>query len=111
MPIRRAHFWYDLRELLSQARLWLILLIVTTSLILLVNFSCLYPTVFLFITLFLLRTLIGRRCPVCDSRLQAVHAQRDPDNVFILHIIWQCPRDGYQEREATKGDAGLFGAS
>ncbi len=111
MPLRPNHLWYDLHCHLHSGRFLLGLLAVTGFLILFVNFSLVYPTIGLFGLLFALRALIGRRCPHCDRSLKEMTAVRDKENAFILHITWQCPVDGYEETETTKGDAGLFGVS
>jgi hypothetical protein len=55
--------------------------------------------------------LIGRRCPKCDGALKESGAERDKENAFVMYITWRCPRDGYEEKEKTKGDSGLFGAN
>lgn len=111
LSLRSGHFWYDLYTHLSSPKLMLGVLAVMGFLILYIDFTFIYPTIVGFIMMFALRGLIGRRCPTCDSKLKEVDAFRDKESAFILHIVWQCPHDGYEETEATKGDAGLFGAS
>jgi hypothetical protein len=74
-----------------------------------VSFQFVIPFGLLFMAVLATRGLIGRRCPVCDGPLKEIGAARDPDNAFVMHITWRCPRDGHEEQEKTKGDAGLFG--
>lgn len=111
MQIRTAHFWYDLRAALSDPKLLIGLLVVAGFFILYIDFGFIYPTAVLFMAIVASRALIGRRCPRCDRRLQEIEAKPDKQNAFVLHIIWRCPHDGYEETEETKGDSGLFGAS
>ena len=107
--IRSDHIWYDLRELLGDPKILFGLLAVAALFILGVSFNFVYPFVILFGTLIAVRALIGRRCPRCDGPLKEVDAERDKENAFVMNIIWRCPRDGYEEKEKTKGDSGLFG--
>ena len=55
------------------------------------------------------RGLIGRRCPKCDGPLKEVDAEQAKNDAFVMYINWRCPRDGYSEKEKTKGSSGLFG--
>jgi hypothetical protein len=107
--IRSGHFLYDLREMLGSPQILVGLLVVASIFILFISFQFVYVFVLLFGTMITLRGLIGRRCPKCDGPLKEVGAERDKENAFIMYIIWRCPRDGYEEKEKTKGDAGLFG--
>lgn len=74
-----------------------------------ISFQFVYLFALLFVVILATRAMIGRRCPRCDGPLEEAGAERDKANVFILHITWRCPRDGYEEKETTKGDSGLFG--
>ena len=107
--IRSGHIRYDLREILGSPKILVGLLVVAGFFILFVSFQFVYIFVVLFGAMIALRGLIGRRCPQCDGPLKEVGAERDKENAFVMHIIWRCPRDGYEEKEKTKGDAGLFG--
>ena len=109
--IRSDHLFYDLRKLLGSSRLMLLMLAIASFFILLVSFQFLYVFVLLFVAMFAARGLIGRRCPKCDGPLKETSAERNKENVFVMHITWRCPRDGYEEKEKTKGDSGLFGVN
>jgi hypothetical protein len=106
---RSGHFWHDLRELLGQPLLLAVITAVAGFFILFLSFQFVYPVGLFFLAILAARGLIGRRCPVCDGPLKETGASRDPENAFIMHITWRCPRDGYEEQEKTKGDSGLFG--
>ncbi len=109
--IRSDHLFYDLRKSLGSPKLMGLVLAVASIFILFVSFSLLYIFIFasLFVAMFVARGLIGRRCPKCDGPLKETGAERDKKNVFVIHITWRCPRDGYEEKEETTGDSGLFG--
>lgn len=107
--IRKEHFFYDVRELFSSTRLIIGLLAVAAFLVLFISLAYVYPFVVLFGAIFAIRGMIGRRCPQCDGPLKEVDGERDTDDAFTLYITWRCPRDGYEEKEKIKGDAGLFG--
>ena len=109
--IRSGHLWYDLRELLGDPKLLIGVLLIGGFFILFVSFQFVYIFVLLFAAMIGTRGIIGRRCPQCDGALKAVEAERDKDNAFVMHIVWRCPRDGYEEKEKTKGDSGLFGVN
>lgn len=109
--IRSDHIWYDLREALGNSKFLFGLLAVAVLFILWFSFNFIYPFALLFGLIIMARALIGRRCPKCDGPLKEVDAERDKENAFVMHIIWRCPRDGYQEKEKTKGDSGLFGTN
>ena len=109
--LRSGHIWYDLRELLGNAKLFFGLLAVAALFVLFVSFQFVYLFVLLFVAIIAARALIGRRCPQCDGSLKEVSAERDKNNAFVMHILWRCPRDGYEEKEKTKGDSGLFGTN
>jgi len=108
MP-RRGHFFYDLHRFLGRPLLFGAVVVLAGFFILFVSFQFMYPFALLIMAIFAARGLIGRRCPHCDAALKEIEAKRDKDNAFVMHIIWRCPRDGYEEDETTKGDAGLFG--
>ena len=108
--VRPDHRLYDLRELLGSARLMLLVLGVASFFVLFVSFQFVYVFALVFGAMFAVRGLIGRRCPTCDGALKETGAERDKENAFVMTITWRCPRDGYEEKEQTKGDAGLFGA-
>jgi hypothetical protein len=107
--IRSDHFFYDLREALGSPKLLMVVLGMAGFFTFLISFQFVYLFALLFVAIFATRAMIGRRCPRCDGSLQEVGAERDKANAFILQITWRCPRDGYEEKEATKGDSGLFG--
>lgn len=107
--IRRNHLLYDLREFLGSFKLLAVVLLAAGYLILFVSLQYIYPIALLVVAIFAVRGLIGRRCPVCDGPLKETGAERDRANSFVMHITWRCPRDGYEEKEKTKGDSGLFG--
>jgi hypothetical protein len=107
--VRPDHRLYDLHELLSSVRVMLLMLTVASFFVLFVSFQFIYVFALIFGTMFAIRGLIGRRCPKCDGALKETGAERDKANAFVMHITWRCPRDGYEEKEQTKGDAGLFG--
>lgn len=109
--IRPNHFLYDLRETLGSPILLIAVLVVAGFFTFFISFQFVYLFALLFVTIFAGRALIGRRCPRCDGPLKEVGAERDKENAFVMHIIWRCLRDGYEEKERTKGDAGLFGAN
>ena len=109
--LRSGHKWYDLRELLGSPKLLFGLLAAAAFFILFFSLQFVYLFALLFGVIIATRGLIGRRCPRCDGPLKEVGAERDKANVFVMHIIWRCPRDGYEEKETTKGDSGLFGAN
>ena len=109
--IRSDHRWYDLRELLGNAKLFVGLLVVAALFVLFISFQFVYLFALLFVAIMVGRVLIGRRCPKCDGPLKEVNAERDADSAFVMHIVWRCPRDGYEEKEKTKGDSGLFGTN
>jgi hypothetical protein len=109
--IRREHFWYDVRRQLVNFKFLLALMILGSFLILYINFGFVYLFALLLAGIFAIRGLIGRRCPHCDGPLREEQAQVEQDNAFIIIITWRCPRDGYEELEKTKGDAGLFGVN
>ncbi len=107
--LRQGHFFYDLRKLLGQPLLFGLVVVAAGFFILFISFQFVYLFALLIMAIFTARGIIGRRCPHCDSALKDVEAKRDKDNAFVMHIIWRCPRDGYEEDETTKVDAGLFG--
>ena len=107
--IRSDHFMYDLRESLGSPRLLIGVLAIGGFFILYINLQYIYVFALLFVVIFAARGLIGRRCPTCDGTLKEIGAEPDKESAFIMHITWRCPRDGYEEKEETKGDAGLFG--
>ena len=109
--IRREHILYDLREALVSPKLLLGLLAIAALFILLINFQFILLFGLLFVALFGIRGLIGRRCPQCDGSIEAISAEPDKQDAFVMNITWRCPRDGYEELEKTKGDAGLFGVN
>ena len=109
--IRRNHIFYDLREQIVSLRVLLTVLVVGAFLVLYVSLDFVYLFALIIAGLFAARGLIGRRCPQCDGPLRETEAERDKDNVFVMRITWRCPRDGYEEEEKTKGDAGLFGVN
>lgn len=109
--IRQDHIFYDLHALLGSPRFLIGGLVVLGFVILYVDFRFVYPAIFLFAGLLAVRAFIGRRCPECDGVLKEEGAERDKADAFVMHIIWRCPRDGYQETERVKGDSGLFGAN
>ncbi len=109
--IRSDHLLYDLRKLLGSSKLMFLMLAIASFFILFVSLQFLYVFVLLFIAMFAARGLIGRRCPKCDGPLKEIGAERDKTDVFVMHITWRCPHDGYEEKEKTKGDSGLFGVS
>lgn len=109
--IRRQHFYYDLRELLVSGKILALILLIGGGAILYISFDFVLPVALLVAGLFAVRGLIGRRCPLCDGPLKEDSAVRDEENAFIMHITWRCPRDGHEEQETTKGDAGLFGVN
>lgn len=109
--LRRSHLFYDLRENLGSAKVLLPLLLVAGVFTFLVNFQCVYGFALLFFVVLAARAVIGPRCPQCDGPLQELEAERDRADAFTLHIIWRCPRDGYEEKEPVKGSGGLFGGS
>jgi hypothetical protein len=108
--LRTGHLLYDLRELFGNPKLLLAVVVVAGFFILFVSFQFIYPFALLLMALFATRGLIGRRCPKCDGPLRESGAERDKTDVFVMYITWHCPRDGYEEKEKTKGNAGLFGA-
>ena len=108
--IRSDHIWYDLRELLGSPKVLFGLLAVAGFFVLYLSFQFVYPFALIFAVMIATRGLIGRRCPRCDGPLKEIEAEPDKENVFVLRITWRCPRDGYEEKEETQGDAGLFGA-
>ena len=107
--IRSDHFMYDLREALGSPKLFIGVLVIGSFFVLYVNLQYVYIFALIFGLMFAVRGMIGRRCPTCDGSLKEVGAEQDDKNAFIMHITWRCPRDGYEEKEETKGDAGLFG--
>ncbi len=109
--IRSDHFWYDLRQALGSFKVLAGLIVIASFFILVVSLQFVYIFAILFALMLGTRGVIGRRCPKCDSALKETGATRDKDNAFVMYIIWRCPKDGYSEREKTKGDAGLFGAN
>ncbi len=109
--IRSGHFWYDLREILGNPKLLIGMLVIGGFIILMISFQLVYIFVLLFVVMIGTRGIIGRRCPQCDGPLKEIEAERDKDNAFVMYIIWRCPRDGYEEKEKTKGDSGLFGVN
>ena len=86
------------------------LLAIAGFFVLFVSLSFVYLFVLLFGLLLTARAMIGRRCPQCDAELKEISGERDPEDVFVMYIIWQCPNDGYEEKEKVKGDSGLFGS-
>lgn len=111
LMIRRDHFFYDLRELLVSFKVLAAVLLLGAFLVLFISLDFVYLFAVLIAGLFAGRGLIGRRCPRCDGPLRESGAERDKENVFVMHITWRCPRDGYEEDEKTKGDGGLFGVN
>ncbi len=109
--IRRDHFYYDVHQLLISFKVIVPLLIIGSFLVLTVSFGFVYLMIILVTSLFAIRGLIGRRCPQCDSTLKEDRAEVEQDNAFVMVITWRCPKDGYEEQEKTKGDAGLFGVN
>lgn len=109
--IRSGHVWYDLREILSSPKIIIGGLAVAAFFILYISFQFVYLFALLFGALIAARGLIGRRCPLCDAALREAGAERDKHNAFVMRIIWRCPKNHYEEKEETKGDAGLFGAN
>ena len=109
--IRSGHLLYDLRAMLGSTKLMLVILLAASFLILYISLGFIYPTAVLMVAIFTLRGLIGRRRPHCDGALREDRAEPDTENAFVMHITWRCPRDGYEEQEKTKGDAGLFGVN
>jgi len=108
--LRSGHIFYDLRELLGSPKLLLPLLLVAGFFVFFFSFQIVYIFALLYGAIFAARALIGRRCPRCDGSLQEAGAERDKTNAFVMHILWRCPRDGFEEKEAIKGGSGLFGA-
>ena len=109
--IRSGHVFYDLRELLVSPKLLLPLLVVAGFFTLFISFQFVYIFALLYGAIFAVRALLGRRCPKCDGPLQETGAERDKTDAFVMHIIWRCPRDSYEEKETVKGGSGLFGAN
>lgn len=107
--IRSKHKWHDLHHLLSDPRLLGALLLVGFLGILGRGLPVVYPLVFVFLAVFLVRAIIGRRCPRCDGSLK----ERDSARVdgLTFDITWHCPRDGYQEIERVRGGKGSWGDS
>lgn len=108
--LRSGHIFYDLRKLLGSPKLLLPLLLLAGFFVFFFSFQFVYIFVLLYVAIFTGRALIGRRCPQCDGPLQESGATRDKTNAFVMHIVWHCPRDGYEEKETIKGGSGLFGA-
>lgn len=108
---RENHFYYDVREALGGAKFLIGFLIFCAFFTLFISTQLIYLFVILFVLTIGIRALIGRRCPKCDGPLIESGAEPAKDNAFVIYINWVCPRDGYVEREETKGDAGLFGAN
>ncbi len=109
--IRSKHVFYDVRQQLVNPKFLIGLLAVALFFVLYVSFQLLYVFALLFAVILAARGLIGRRCPHCDKPLKETESIRDKENSFILYVIWQCPRDGYEEKEKVKGDSGLFGVN
>jgi hypothetical protein len=107
--IRSGHFFYDLRELLSQPLLLTVIVVAAGFFIFFVSFQFIFPFALLIMFVLAARGLIGRRCPKCDRPLKEIGAERDPEDTFVIYITWRCPRDGYEEKEKVKGSGGLFG--
>lgn len=107
--IRSGHFFYDLRELLSQPLLLTAIVLTAGFFIFFVSFQYIFPFALLIMFILGARGLIGRRCPQCDRALKEIGAERDPEDAFVMYITWRCPRDGYEETEKIKGSGGLFG--
>lgn len=108
--IRKEHFWYDLREVVSSTTVLLTLLVVAGLFVFLVSFSFVYLFALLFGAVLAARAMIGRRCPQCDAELVQFSGERDKEDAFVMYVIWRCPNDGYEEKEKVKGDSGLFGS-
>lgn len=107
--IRPDHFFYDVRETLGSPKFLLGLGVIGLFFVLFVNSQFLYLLILLFIAAIVGRTLIGRRCPRCDSLLKERGAEPKPGDAFVLVITWVCPRDGFTEIEETRSNTGLFG--
>ncbi len=107
--IRTGHISYDLREVLGSPKLLLPLLVIAGFFTFFISFQFVYVFALLYGAIFAVRAVIGRRCPQCDGPLQEIGAERDKANAFVMHIIWRCSRDGYEEKETVKGGSGLFG--
>jgi len=108
--IRPGHFFYDLREALHSAKFLVGLLVVAGFFVFFISLQFVYLFALLFAAIFALRGIIGPRCPQCDAALKEKGAERDPNDAFVMYIIWHCPNDGYEEKEKVRGDSGLFGA-
>lgn len=109
--IRSDHFWYDLRNILGSTRLLVGLLVVAGFFTFFVSLQLVYIFIVIIAVILGGRGAIGRRCPKCDAALQQQEAEKDENDVYVLWVIWRCPRDGYQEKEKVKGSGGLFGAN
>lgn len=107
----KSHFFYNLRQLSGSPKLLIVMLLLAGFTIFFFSFQFIYPFALLIGAIFAIRGLIGRRCPLCDAPLKETRVERDKTNAFVLYVIWRCPHDGYEEKEKTRGDAGLFGAS
>jgi len=107
--IRSDHVLYDVREILSSPKIIFGLLVFAGFFVLYFSFQFVYPFALIFGVMIGVRGLIGRRCPRCDTALKEIDAERDKEDAFSLHVIWRCPKDGYEEKEKIRGDSGLFG--
>ena len=107
--IRSEHVWYDVREILGSSKIIFGLLVVAAFFALYISFQFVYLFALIFGVMIGARGLIGRRCPRCDRALKEVDAERDKEDAFTLHVVWRCPKDGYEEKEKVRGDSGLFG--
>ena len=109
--IRTGHVWYDLRNILGSTWLLVGLLVVAGIFIFFFSLQFIYIFITLLAVILGARGIIGRRCPKCDAALKEIEAERDENDVYVMWVIWRCPRDGYEEKEKVKGSGGLFGAN
>lgn len=107
--IRAEHKWYDLYHILNDPRLMVFLLLVSVVGMLAQGLRLIYPILLLFLMIFVVKGVIGRRCPRCDGPLKEFEATKRDGLTF--DVAWRCPRDGYQEFERVRGGIGSWGDS
>ncbi len=106
--IRPDHKWYDIHAAFDNFKLIIGLAVIAGFFILFISVQFIYIFGILFVVILSIRSTIGRRCPICDAALTEAGAEPDKDKAVDIYIIWQCPKDGYQEKEKIKVDSGLF---
>ncbi|MCB9078559.1 MAG: hypothetical protein H6631_13245 [Anaerolineaceae bacterium] len=98
----RKHYLYLLREISDNPFVWMMLAIIALFLMVEISFLFLIPSILILGTIFLVNSLLGRRCPNCGGRLKQMEGRLHPGDQRVVQIIWRCLVDGYEEIETSR---------